>query len=276
MMTPRFRDISDSTARRIDRTMLGMAGLDTLEELEIRFIREAEKILPGDCLCWNNWAPDLSRLKSFSLNANYQEPFQNLLGVFDEVVAYHPVIAAGQLVATSEGVKRLSDFESDSRFRENPLYREVYRHLDSNHQLAYTPCVLQNQRIVLTWNRRALDFTERDREVLHFMGLRLGAISRRIEQRQLLNQNWRALCDFVDARIPTESVSSLTTQEVVLLASLLKSGTRRGSAQDLGIRGDTVDKRLGAIRERLGLENHHQLTSALAELRCAVEATGTP
>ena len=30
---------------------------------------------------------------------------------------------------------------------------------------------------------------------------------------------------------------------------------------------DSVDKRLGAIREHLGLENHHQLLSALAELK---------
>lgn len=263
----RFRDVSDSTVRKIDRTMMGMAGIETLEELEIRFMREAGKILPGDCLCWNNWSPNLSHLMNFSLNEGYLEPFENLLGVFNEVVAHHPVIAAGQLVATSEGVKRLSDFESDSRFKENPLFREVYRHLDSNHQLAYTPCVLQDRRIVLTWNRRALDFTEREREVLHFMGLRLGVISRRIEHRQLLEKNWRALCGFVNVRLTAGSASSLGEQDVRLLAKLLKSGTRSGIARELGIRRDSVDKRLGSIRERLGLENHHQLLSAVAQLR---------
>ena len=263
----RFQEMTESNARKIDRTMMGLAGLETLEELEIRFMREAGKMLPGDCLCWNNWAPDLSRLMTFSMSDNYQKPFENLLGVFNEVVPYHPVIAAGQLVATSEGVKRLSDFESHSRFRENPLFREVYRHLDSNHQLAYTPCVLQDRRIVLTWNRRALDFTERDREVLHFMGLRLGVISRQIEQRQLLERNWRALCGFVDARIPAASVSSLGLCDLEILKKLLKSGTRIEIARSLGIRRDSLDKRLGSIRECLGLENHHQLLSALADLR---------
>lgn len=263
----RFRDLSDATLRKIDRTMMGMAGLETLEELEVRFLAESAAILPADCMCWNNWSPDLSRLLDFKLNESYMRPFENLLEIFNEVVAHHPVIAAGQLVATSEGVKRLSDFESYGRFRENPLFREVYRHLDSNHQLAYTPSVLQDRRIVLTWNRRALDFTERDREIFHWMGLRLGVISRRIEQRERLEKSWQSLCGFVDARITAGPAKSLGTQDLRLLEMLLKSGTRSEIAREQGIRRDSVDKRLGSIRERLGLENHHQLLSALADLR---------
>ena len=263
----RFQDLSQATVRKIDRTMMGMARLETLEELEIRFMREAEKILPGDCLCWNNWAPDMSRLMDFRLDDSYMDTFSQLLGVFNEVVAHHPMIAAGQLAATSEEVMRLSDFESFSRFRENPLFREVYRHLDSSHQLAYTPSVLQDRRIILTWNRRALDFSEREREILHFMGLRLGVISRRIEQREQLEKNWRGLCGFVDARLTAGPASSLGAQDLHLLTKLLESGTRNGIARELGVRRDSVDKQLGSIRERLGLENHHQLLSALAELK---------
>lgn len=263
----RFRDINDSTVRKIDRAMLSLTGVETLEELETRFLEESATILPADCMCWNNWSPDLSHLMDFRMNESYMEPFGNLLEVFNEVVAHHPVIAAGQLVATSEGVKRLSDFESFSRFRENPLFREVYRHLDSNHQLAYTPSVLQDRRIVLTWNRRALDFDERDREILHLMGLRLGVISRRIEQRGKLEKNWQALCGFVDARFTAGPANSLGAQDVRLLEKLLKSGTRSGIAREMGTRRDSVDKRLGSIRERLGLENHHQLLSALAGLK---------
>ncbi len=147
------------------------------------------------------------------------------------------------------------------------MFREVYRHLDSNHQLAYTPAVLQDRRILLTWNRRALDFSGRDREIFQLMGLRLGVISRRIEQRERLERNWQALCGFVDARITAGPATSLGAHDVRLLGKLLKSGTRSGIAREFGIRRDSVDKRLGAIRERFGLENHHQLLSALAELK---------
>ncbi len=99
------------------------------------------------------------------------------------------------------------------------------------------------------------------------MGLRLGAISRRIEQRERLEKSWQSLCGFVDARITVGPASSLGAQDLRLLEMLLKSGTRSGIARELGIRRDSVDKRLGMIRERLGLENHHQLLSALAELK---------
>ena len=246
---------------------MGMAGLESLDELESRFLEDAAEILPADCMCWNNWSPDLSHLMNFKLNESYTQPFQNLLEIFNKVVAHHPVIAAGHLVATSDEVKRLSDFESFGRFRENPLFREVYRHLDSNHQLAYTPSVLRDRRIVLTWNRRALDFSERDRETFHFLGQRLGVISRRIEQRESLEKNWQALCGFVDAKITVGPANTMGAADVRLLSGMLQSGTRRGIARELGIRRDSVDKRLGSIRERLGLENHHQLLSAFAELK---------
>ena len=61
----------------------------------------------------------------------------------------------------------------------------------------------------------------------------------------------------MDAGICYRSVASLDNKDTVLLSELLKSGTRSGIARKMGISRDSVDKRLGAIRERLGLENHH-------------------
>lgn len=262
-----FRDISETKARQIDRKMMGLAGVEKLEDLETRFLQEAATILPGDCLCWNNWTLDLSSLIDFRMSDGYIKPFSHLRDVFNEVVVHHPVIAANLLGATTDSVMRLSDFQSQRQFKENPLFQEVYRHLDAHHQLAYTPCLLQDRRILLTWNRLAFDFNEQERQIFHFMSQRLGVICQRTEQRQKLEKNWQALCGFVDARLNTGSAASLGTKDAVLLGELLKSGTRSGIAKQLGVRRDSVDKRLGSIRERLGLENHHQLLSALAELK---------
>jgi DNA-binding CsgD family transcriptional regulator len=120
---------------------------------------------------------------------------------------------------------------------------------------------------VLTWNRRAFDFSEQDRQLFQFIGLRLDVISRRIEQRQQLEKSWRTLAGFIDTRMPTESVASLGEHDGILLAELLKQKPRIEIARLAGIRRDSIDKRLGSIRERLGLENHHQLLSALVDLR---------
>lgn len=271
-----FREITETAARKIDRIMLGMAAVETLDELEDRFILESRMILPADCLGWDNWAPDGSRLMTFRLSDNYTSWLTGALDVFGEVVGHHPVIRAGLFEATRESVMRMSDFECYSRFRDNPLFREIYRHIDSHYQIAYTVGVLADRRIILTWNRRAFDFSERDRQTLEFMGQRLAVISRRIEERQRLEADWRRLSGFVDARGTAGLASSMGTRDVRLLARLLKSGTRGGIARDLGIRRDSVDKRLGSIRERLGLENHHQLLSALAGLRDTEAVVGNP
>lgn len=138
--------------------------------------------------------------------------------------------------------------------------------MDSRFQLGHTPCVLPDRRILLTWNRRALDFTEQERHIFYFIGMRLGVISRHIAEKQRLEMSWQGLCQFVDVRTGAGAASSLATQDVHLLTALLKTGTRKSIAGAMGIRRDSVDKRLGAIRERLGLENHYQLLSALAEL----------
>jgi hypothetical protein len=263
----RFPDISESAARNIDRKMMSLANLRTLEELEIRFLEEAETILPGDCLCWNNWELNWSAIIDFRISKPYHTAFENLLDTFDKVVGHHPVITVGKLHESSESVLRLSDFESDRLFRENPLFREVYRHMDSHYQLAYMPCRLEDRQIILTWNRRALDFTDQDRQTLQYMSSRLAMVCRRIEQRQKLEKNWNALCGFVDMRLTAGSVASLGTKDAVLMRSLLKTGRRHEIAVQMGIRRDSLDKQLGSIRERLGLENHLQLLSALAELK---------
>jgi DNA-binding CsgD family transcriptional regulator len=92
-------------------------------------------------------------------------------------------------------------------------------------------------------------------------------IASRIEERQRLEKSWRALCGHIDSGLNAGSVVSLGAQDVDLMTRILESGTRNLIARDLGIRRDSVDKRLGSIRECLGLENHHQLLSALAELK---------
>ncbi len=263
----RFLEINESMARRIDRTMMGMASVHTLEELEIRFIAEAAKMLPADCVGWNNWAVDWSGLISNRMNHNYNERFLELGENFAETVAHHPVIAGGQFPSIADRVVRMSDFETFGKFKNNPLFLEVYRHLDTHFQISYAPSLLSDRRIVLTWNRRAIDFSEQDRQLLQFIGLRLRVISQRIEQNQQLEESWRLLSGFIDARLPTTSVAALGERDGMLLAGLFKNRSRIEIARQSGIRRDSIDKRFGSIREHLGLESHNQLLSALAELK---------
>lgn len=260
-----FRQVGEKMARRIDRAMLGMAGLQTIRQPRVRFLEESQSILPADCMCWNDWALDWSGQLDFLTHSDYMHTLLNLGDVFSNVLPHHPVYEV--IADTKRSVMRMSDFQSYGRFKNNPLFREVYRHLDSHFQIAYTAADLRHSRILLTWNRRAFDFDERERQVFHYMGLRLGVISLRIEERQELDHAWKSLCDFVGSRIPAGPVNGLGERDGQLISELMKFRSRDSIAQGMGVRRDSLDKRLGSIREKLGLENHHQLLSALAELR---------
>jgi DNA-binding CsgD family transcriptional regulator len=272
-----FRGISETVARRIDRLVLGIAGAGSLVDLEAAFLKVAGKVLPADCMCWNTWAPDWSRLLGCQSEAQYDAWFSANHELFNEYVGWHPVLAANPIRATALRVMRMSDYQSPREFKsKNPFYREVYRHLGFAFQVSYTAATLRSQNVILSWSREKSDFSDPESQVFRYLGDRLGEVCRRTEERQRLEESWKVLSDFVGAQWSTDSVVSLGERDVRVLADLLRGKTRAAIALKSGIRGDSVDKRLGAIRERLGLENHQQLLAALAELKLANVRAGLP
>lgn len=256
-------------AGRIARMVAEWSPCRDLQELEDRFVSGALDVLAGDCLAWNNWAPDWSSLHSGRLNRAYEEEFLRRFEAFQQTVGHHPVVVADQFQSTADRVVKLTDFQSAAKFRENPLYREVYRHLDSRYQIAFTPSHLPDRRILLTLNRSGRDFSRADEEALHFTGACLDGMARAIEDRRMLDEAWREICEFVGRHTGTGTIDSLRPADLGLLRDLLKRKSISEISQARSIRRDSVDRRMGAIRERLGLENHRQLLSALAELQAA-------
>lgn len=262
----RFPDVKQSIFSRIDRSVRNLSRLGSAQELQDQFILEAGKVLPADCLCWNDWSPDFTRLLGFGMNDEYQDRFETLLEPFNEVVAYHPVIVAEHLATTAEDVMRMSDFQGISRFKDNPLFREVYRHLDSHYQISFTASILEKRRVVITWNRRLADFDNRDRQVFHYLGFQLGALTRQLDEKLRLESAWHSLSELVGLRVGIAGVQKLSVRDLEVLTSLLKGQTRNAIARSLGAQRNTIDKQFGSIREKLGLKSQSQLLGALAAL----------
>lgn len=265
-MTP-YRNLRDSTARRIRREMSNLARIDSLDALEEQFIQTASRIVPGDCLCWNNWERDWSNAINVRTNGQYAEWLTARFELFAEVVGMHPVLAHGYFPATADSVLRLSDFPEAGQFHRNPLFLHIYKHMDSRHQLAHSPSLLSDRRIVLTWNRRGIDFTDEETAAFHLLGRHLDAIARGIEERQRLEALWKTVCGFVQQQVPALSLGSLGTGDLRLLSQLARGRTVSSLARETGTRRDTLAKRAGGIRDLLGLENQRQLLSMLADLR---------
>ncbi|TAE78438.1 MAG: hypothetical protein EAZ65_05680 [Verrucomicrobia bacterium] len=262
-----YKHLSESKAAKIARMIADLSFCADLSELESLFVQQALTVLPGECLAWNNWAPSWESLISGRLNGGYHEEFHRHLDAFSETVSHHPVVRANQFAASSTAVLKLTHYQSSARFRENPLYREVYRHIDSRFQIAFAPSCLSDRRILLTLNRKQADFEEEDEESLDFGGRCLDRIARAIDEKQTLERAWLRLCSIVGEQTGIGPIQSLGESELRLLTDLLQKKNISQISVARKIRRDTVDKRMASIRERLGLENNRQLLSALAELQ---------
>ena len=205
---------------------------------------------------------------------HYSVDLEKRGAALNATIHHHPVIAAGQLNRSEISPQRMSDFQSGAAFKSNPLFQEVYRHVDSHHQLAYVAGKLPDSQIVLSWNLRSRDFTDRESQLLHLIGLQIGMISRRIEERRHLRTAWESLAQALGpvTDSATAAGSMLSPNDGRILAGVIRGETRAQIAESLQWRRDTLDRHLAGLRERLGYENTGQLMQALAELRprCSV------
>jgi|688.fasta_scaffold1053052_2 hypothetical protein len=166
----------------------------------------------------------------------------------------------------------MADYQSGSAFRSNPLFQEVYRHLDSHHQIVYTAAKLCDSQILLSWNLRNRDFTDREVQLMHLLGLQVGRLSRHIEERRHLQAAWELLAGSlgtVSGITNSTAVSgpTLGTSEGRIISGIIRGESRADLATSLKWRRDTLDRHLGVLRERLGFENSSQFLQALAALK---------
>lgn len=266
----RLRNLRTSAAHRIGIRMAELKECRTLQHLEERFIEVAGRILPGDCLGWNNWEIDWGAPISATINDSYGEWFEQHFDEFSELVGYHPLLASGRFSECAQRVIRLSDFPCGGQFLQNPLYQRIYRHLDSRYQLGYAPARLSDRRIVLSWNRRGLDFSDAEKDQFQLIGRHLAALAKRIEETERLEAVWTELCSFVGKRSQMLPLGHIAASDLHLLTDFARGDSITSIAKAKGIRRDTLSKRVGMLREILGLENQRQLLGALADMRaCA-------
>lgn len=267
---PRFPDVTATDLRAINRLAGHLVEAPDLDTLGRQLIGGSGKILPADFMVWNLWTPNMDTLLSFE--ANHEQLRDAMNQREDSLLAtihHHPVISAGQLESTRMKPQRMSDYQSHAAFKSNPLFQEVYRHLESNYQIAYNAIVLDESQIMLSWNLRSRDFTDREVQLLHLLGMQVATLSRRIEDRRHLREMWETLnCSMGAAMEPLAASDPLLgANDGRILTGLIRGEARTAIAAGLNWRRDTLDRHLGGLRDRLGYENTGQMLQALAALR---------
>lgn len=270
-LSERFPDIRVADLRAINRLVGHLLEVDDLSTLGAELIRGTRSILPADFMLWNVWTLEMDRVLGLESNSeHYCEELNRRSEELGSTIQHHPVIATGHLEMAKLRPQRMSDYQSDATFHENPLYQEVYRHVDSRHQIAYDVIRLEDSRIILSWNRQNRDFTNREMQLLHVIGLQVAALGNRLEEKRHLNNAWSEFAGVLGIPEQAEGIGSsgiIGSRDGFILSELVRGKSRAEIASILGWRRDTLDRYLAALRERLGYENIPQLLHALAALK---------
>ncbi|MCB1131689.1 MAG: hypothetical protein KDN05_11200 [Verrucomicrobiae bacterium] len=273
-----FPDLTERDLRQIRRIIALLAEAEDLHTLGQEFVSEMERFLPADCMLWNLWTHGMGQLIDFVGNKGWTaSELAPHVGAVNATIHHHPVIATGHADEYWRKPQRMSDFQSYGRFKSNPLYREVYRHIEANYQIGFHAANLEEGVLNLCWNLKHRDFKDAELQKLHLIGGRVGLLARQLEQKRILQSSWSVLkgrlagVGFATAGC----VPTLTATDGRILAELAAGKSRVEIAAGLMWRRDTLDRHIASLRDRLGFESMPQLLSAMGDL-AACRLSGAP
>jgi DNA-binding CsgD family transcriptional regulator len=137
---------------------------------------------------------------------------------------------------------RTSDFMPFNRFRQTPIYREVFARYGMRHLLVMTPRMTEQDMVLIGMTRRLHDFSDRETRALHPMREVIGAAL-----------DYHARVSAIRARISTGGPAipphrcTLTERENQVLALIATGHTNDQAARKLGISSRTIRKHLEGV-----------------------------
>ena len=256
---------SESYAQKQIRAYLDEASeLESFEELEQHFITRIDQLIPNENPCWNNFAPSLDEFISVIARDEYNEQFTQRFESLLATLPEHPVLQAGGWNLFTAGPARLSEFCSERNWvGTNPLYEEVYRHVDAGHQLCYHFATLSDRALIFTLNRPLLDFSDTESQKLEVLGQGMAVVSRNLEKRLVLKKRVTVLTDRLAELAGIANPDDLTIAETLALGTIFQEKTIAEAAAKSGVTTHTFTERLGLIREKLHLKSTPQLKALL-------------
>ncbi|MCC5835922.1 MAG: hypothetical protein JJU20_14440 [Opitutales bacterium] len=247
----KFRELRSADLRKANGLTRRMVRCENLAELEQTFVKGLHNCVPIDFLAWNVLNPQ--RTEVFYVGSSDQLK-RRAVELLDEINGYftdwHPILSNIGWDGIEKNLKTMSQFQSVSGFRQNPLYRYAYRHLDADYQAMESIGTYGTLNLTVTYNRRLSDFDDRERAMLHLMNRRLDVVATQLQRQQALQTRLDRLCHLSNSG-PCK-LRDLTPGEIHALASILR---------DQAIPRDTSAR----LRQKFALATSKQLTSLIAE-----------
>jgi len=166
----RFSYLSPMPAARtsdqdlLARTALGLWDLQDLTSFRTGVLELLQALVGYDMAAYNEIGTETGELYVVADPADSLDQSSEMFEAFGELVRQNPLAAHFARTGDSRAL-RMSDFVSRRELHALDLYDRIYRHIDTEYQLAFT-VPSRRQLIGITLNRAKQDFDERELTLL--------------------------------------------------------------------------------------------------------------
>lgn len=258
MNSPRLRFLTSADIRDINGATRRLVRVANREPLRKALVQEMEHRLPSELDVWSDWKREMDGLAAFAIPGDYLAEVRNRREAIETHIGEHPISKAIGWEGTEQVPRQMSDFISKRELVNNPLYCEALRHLDSNYQLVLSGGVVGETRTIISSHRKLKDFTEREREKLHLLGLRVFEIVRLLYERELIKAQITSIENVFSFN--SAGFGALTASELLLLQRMLKLSSSEAGERRLS---ESERKTRRRIIEKLQLESSSHLFALL-------------
>lgn len=234
-------------------------GLLEFDEFIAGLLVSLREAVPCDWVSFNEVAPNPQNTLAVA-----DPPLSgDLLEVFGRLVFENPLVVRYQRTGDGRAV-RFSDVASRAQLHATELYRELYRPLGIEYQIAFTLPSSPERLLAIALSRTDSDFTDQERDLLNLarphliQGYRNAVTHSTLmgTRRSPSVQVGQSLLDHIQG-------IGLTERQAQVLRLICLGRSDRAAALELGLSHRTVQKHLERIYRKLGVHGRSEAASTV-------------
>lgn len=264
-LTSPVRELTSKDQRLVRSVAEDMKSCESWSEIGNCFIQRFDELVPSDFPCLNFETPDLSEIVDFYVPPQVLQraiPVAEATPVFHH---HHPVISTLGANKIQNVVGVISDFCGAKGFFDNPLYSEVYKHIDTRDQMVHNLGGYSGMSVWITINRSTVSFSQKEKEMMVALCKPMQSIFRELEKKLALRKGINYFSQLIQL-----DLHLLSPAEIKVLMALMEGKSIENVRQETGKARSTLDRQIASTREKLGMESTRTLLSHMVEIKSSL------